>query len=130
MVCAFSKTGVVESTWHTWEKFLTFKELSGIAFFSLLMVLGSNIVSNVRMVMSAGPFIGNIGNDSIGWILLSFKTKTAGNLTLIGSVANVIVAESAKNYSNLNFLEYLKFGFISTLAVLVVGTSISSFIMS
>jgi Na+/H+ antiporter NhaD/arsenite permease-like protein len=130
VVQALSKTGIVESTWRTWQHLLTFKEPSGIALFSLLMVLGSNIVSNVPMVMLAGPFIGNIGNESMGWILLSFTTTIAGNLTLIGSVANIIVAESAKKYYDLGFLEYLKFGFISTVAVLVVGVSTIYLIMN
>lgn len=130
VVHALSKTGIVESTWRTWEHSLTFKKPSGIALFSLLMVLGSNIVSNVPMVMLAGPFIGNIGNESMGWILLSFTTTIAGNLTLIGSVANIIVAESAKNYYDLNFLEYLKFGLVSTIAVLVAGVSIIFLIMA
>jgi Na+/H+ antiporter NhaD/arsenite permease-like protein len=92
--------------------------------FSLLMVLGSNIVSNVPMVMLAGPFIGNIGNESMVLILLSFTTTIAGNLTLIGSVANIIVAESAKKYYELSFLEYLKFGLVSTIVVLIADVSI------
>jgi Na+/H+ antiporter NhaD/arsenite permease-like protein len=130
VVQALSKTGIVENTWRTWEHFLTFKEPSGIAFFSLLMVLGSNVVSNVPMVMLAAPFIGNIGNDSMGWILLSFTTTVAGNLTLIGSVANIIVAESAKKHYDLTFLEYLKFGLISTIAVLIAGVGIIYLIMA
>jgi Na+/H+ antiporter NhaD/arsenite permease-like protein len=130
VVQALSKTGIVESTWRTWEHVLTFKEPSGIALFILLMVLGSNIVSNVPMVMLAGPFIGNIGNESMGWILLSFTTTIAGNLTLIGSVANIIVAESAKKYYELSFLEYLKFGLVSTVVVLLAGVSIIYLLMT
>lgn len=130
VVHAFSKTGIVESAWRTWESDLTFKEPSGIALFSLLMVLGSNVVSNVPMVMLAGPFIGNISNESMGWILLSFTTTIAGNLTLIGSVANIIVAESAKKFYNLTFWEYLKFGLVSTIGVLAVGVSIIYMLMA
>jgi Na+/H+ antiporter NhaD/arsenite permease-like protein len=129
VVQALSKTGIVETTWQTWEHFLTFKEPSGIVLFSLLMVLGTNVVSNVPMVMLTAPFIGSIGNESMGWILLSFTTTIAGNLTLIGSVANIIVAESAKKYYDLTFLEYLKFGLISTIAVLFAGVGIIYLIM-
>lgn len=125
----FTKTGIVETTWQRWEYFLNFKELSGVSLFSLLMVTGSNIVSNVPMVMLAGPFIGKIGSDSMGWILLSFTTTVAGNLTLIGSVANIIVAESAKDHYELGFSEYLKFGFVSTVIVLVVGVGIIYLLM-
>jgi Na+/H+ antiporter NhaD/arsenite permease-like protein len=130
VVQALSKTGIVEKTWRTWEHFLTFKEPSGIALFSLLMMLGSNVVSNVPMVMLAAPFIGNIGNESMGWILFAFTTTVAGNLTLIGSVANIIVAEGAKTHYDLTFIEYLKFDLISTLAVLLAWVCIIYLMMA
>jgi len=46
----------------------------------------------------------------------------AGNLTLLGSVANLIVAESARRQGvNLSFGEYLKAGLPITLLTLIVG---------
>ena len=54
-------------------------------------------------------------------MLLGFVTTAAGNLTLIGSVANIIVAEQARHVYDLGFFEYLRFGLVSTLIVLALG---------
>jgi Na+/H+ antiporter NhaD/arsenite permease-like protein len=56
--------------------------------------------------------------------LLGFVSTVAGNLTLLGSVAHVIVAERARQHHELGFLEYLRFGAASTLLVLAVGVPI------
>ncbi len=50
-------------------------------------------------------------------------TTLAGNLTLLGSVANLIVVESARREGvHLSFTEYLKTGTPISLASLTVGT--------
>jgi len=61
--------------------------------------------------------------------MLSFSTTIAGNLTLVGSVANIIVAEGARNDYTLGFFEYLRFGFVSTIAVLTTGITMIYFMM-
>ncbi|OPZ46252.1 MAG: hypothetical protein BWY92_01904 [Firmicutes bacterium ADurb.BinA052] len=48
-------------------------------------------------------------------------TTIAGNLTLVGSVANIIVAERAKDAYHLGYIEYLKFGAVSTILSLAAG---------
>jgi Na+/H+ antiporter NhaD/arsenite permease-like protein len=46
----------------------------------------------------------------------------AGNLTITGSVANIIVVESAKPEVEISFLDYLRVGVPITLATLLVGS--------
>ena len=60
---------------------------------------------------------------------MAWVSTIAGNLTLIGSVANLIVAEKAKSCAdyNLTFLEYLKFGLPSTIVVLFTGLPVVYF---
>ena len=62
-------------------------------------------------------------------VLLAWVSTIAGNFTLIGSVANLIVAEKGRYISNyrLGFWEYLKFGFCSTAIVLFAGLPIVYF---
>jgi Na+/H+ antiporter NhaD/arsenite permease-like protein len=48
-------------------------------------------------------------------------STVAGNLTLLGSVANLIVAERARQHYELGFFEYLRFGLASTVVVLAIG---------
>lgn len=72
-------------------------------------VLLSNLVSNVPAVLLMKPLISDANTQ--GWLLLAAGSTLAGNLTLLGSVANLIVAEAAaKQGYRLNFWEHLRFG--------------------
>ena len=124
VVAGLAKTGLMERIWLPAAPHLTLDRAGGLARFSLLMTLGSNLVSNVPMVLLTGPYLGNLGAASLGWVLLAFTTTIAGNLTLIGSVANIIVAEQAKDVYHLGFWEYLRFGAVSTLLVLAAGVPV------
>lgn len=120
---ALAKTGFLDLSWKILSPYMNLSTLSGVFLFSAFMTIGSQLISNVPMVLLTGPYLEQIGTK-FGWVLLAFTTTIAGNLTLIGSVANIIVAERAKQYYCLGFWEYLRFGFISTLVVLVVGVLI------
>ncbi|MBK9753630.1 MAG: anion transporter [Nannocystis sp.] len=89
-----------------------------LAAFTGLLALGSNVVSNVPMVLLAGPEIAAYADPRMAWVLLALVTTVAGNFTLLGSVANLIVAEQAAPQHELGFFEYLRFGVVSTLLVL------------
>lgn len=94
----------------------------GIASFSISSALLSNIVSNVPAVLLYRPIIPQLANPDQAWLILGMATTFAGNLTLIGSVANLIVAESAKkHFIKLSFVEYLKSGIIITVISLLFG---------
>lgn len=56
----------------------------------------------------------------MAWIILSWVSTIAGNLTLIGSAANIIVAE-LNTTSEMTFTRYFKFGFPTTLIITTVG---------
>lgn len=79
--------------------------------FSILGVtaLLSNLVSNVPAVLLLHHLIPH--PDDRTWLLLAASSTLAGNLTLLGSVANLIVAEAvAKQGYRLSFWEHLRFG--------------------
>jgi hypothetical protein len=63
-------------------------------------------------------------------VLLPFTTTVAGNFTLIGSVANIIVAERARDHCALGFVEYLRFVLPSTILVLVAGVTTTCLVMA
>ncbi len=84
----------------------------------------SNVVSNVPAVLLYRPIIPNLPNPEQAWLILGMATTFAGNLTLIGSVANLIVAETAKkHFVKLSFVEYLKSGLLITILSLAVGVT-------
>ena len=84
-------------------------------------VLGSNIFSNVPFVLVAGKWISNFSNPELMWKVMALATTFAGNLTILGSVANIIVVESARGHVEVGFWDYAKFGIPVTLATTVVG---------
>lgn len=87
-----------------------------------LSVLGvtallSNLVSNVPAVLLLQHLIPDL--DSRTWLLLAATSTLAGNLTLLGSVANLIVAEAVKKLGySLTFWEHLRFGLPLTVITL------------
>lgn len=115
------QTGLVERAWTAVSPWVNLHGPAGTAAFTAVVVAGSNVVSNVPMTLLAGPHMEALGSPKLGWVMLAFVSTVAGNLTLLGSVANIIVAERARAHYELGFFEYLKFGVVSTLAVLAVG---------
>ena len=59
------------------------------------------------------------------WYQLALTSTLAGNLTLVGSVANLIVAEAAaKEGVHVGFLDYLRVGVPLTLVTTAAGLAI------
>ncbi len=122
VVAGLERTGFVERVWTAARPGLDLSTPAGLGLFTLLVVVGSNLVSNVPLVLLTGPYLGGLGAPPVlAWSALAFVSTIAGNLTLIGSVANIIVAEGAKEHYTLGFVEYLRFGLVSTLLVLAAG---------
>ena len=92
-----------------------------LAWFS---VAGSNIFSNVPFVLVAGKWISNFSQPELMWKVLALATTFAGNLTILGSVANIIVVESARGRCEVGFWDYAKYGIPITLLTTVAGVAI------
>jgi Na+/H+ antiporter NhaD/arsenite permease-like protein len=84
-------------------------------------VAGSNIFSNVPFVLVAGKWINNFAQPELMWKVMALATTFAGNLTIIGSVANIIVVESARKHAEIGFWEYARLGIPVTVLTTVVG---------
>jgi Na+/H+ antiporter NhaD/arsenite permease-like protein len=85
---------------------------------------GSNIFSNVPFVLVAGQWLPHFADPPLMWKVMALATTFAGNLTLLGSVANLIVVESARGHLEVGFWDYARFGIPVTLLTLVVGTAL------
>lgn len=120
VVRGFAMTGLPDEAWAKVPE-PGLSSLGGRAILSAVLAVGSNVVSNVPIVMVAAPKIAALGAGDAGWHLAAMATTFAGNLTLLGSVANIIVAEGAREHHELGFLEYLKFGVLSTVVSLSIG---------
>jgi Na+/H+ antiporter NhaD/arsenite permease-like protein len=85
-------------------------------------VVLSNLVSNVPAVMLFRPIVPALPHPHEAWLTLAMATTLAGNLTLLGSVANLIVAELARTRGvQLTFVEYLKAGTPIAVVTLLIG---------
>ncbi|MEG4092649.1 anion transporter [Microcoleus sp. Pol12B4] len=83
-------------------------------------VILSNLISNVPAVLVLQSVI--VKTDTQAWLLLAAGSTLAGNLTLLGSVANLIVAEvSGKSGDRLTFKEHLRFGLPLTFVTLAIA---------
>jgi Na+/H+ antiporter NhaD/arsenite permease-like protein len=92
-----------------------------LAWFS---ALGSNVFSNVPFVLVAGKWIGNFAQPELMWKVMALATTLGGNLTILGSVANIIVVESARGHVEVGFWDYARFGIPVTILTTIVGMAI------
>ncbi|HEY7040781.1 MAG TPA: anion transporter [Methylomirabilota bacterium] len=82
----------------------------------------SNLVSNVPAVLLFKTVIPTFGEPVRAWLILAMASTMAGNLTIVGSVANLIVVEQARGAGiRIGFLEHGKVGVPITLLTLVAG---------
>jgi Na+/H+ antiporter NhaD/arsenite permease-like protein len=106
------------------EKLGILNLFSGLVY-TPLSILGvtavlSNLVSNVPAVLLLQRLIPH--PDTKTWLLLAASSTLAGNLTLLGSVANLIVAEAVKKLGyHLSFWEHLRFGLPLTILTLMLA---------
>lgn len=88
-----------------------------------LFLAGSNLVSNVPFILVVQDELARFENRELAWELLAMASTFAGNLTLLGSVANVIVAERGREVGGMGFFAYLKVGFPLALLTTALGTA-------
>jgi Na+/H+ antiporter NhaD/arsenite permease-like protein len=87
-----------------------------------IFLVGSNVVSNVPFILVVRDQMSSISDPTLAWELLAMASTFAGNLTLLGSVANVIVAESAREIGGFGFWQHLRVGLPLSLLTTALGT--------
>jgi Na+/H+ antiporter NhaD/arsenite permease-like protein len=93
------------------------------AIFTAFVALLGNLVSNVPAVMLMRSIIPSLADPQRMWLLLAAASTLAGNLTITGSVANIIVVETSRPEANIGFREYFRIGLPVTLITLVMGAA-------
>ena len=84
----------------------------------------SNLVSNVPAVLLLQPLADAAADPAHAWLVVAMASTFAGNLTLVGSVANLIVVQSAAAAGiRVGFWRHLVVGVPLTLATLAVGVA-------
>jgi Na+/H+ antiporter NhaD/arsenite permease-like protein len=120
----FIVTGAIEVTGLSQQLFQIASPLihGGVPALSLTTGVLSNVVSNVPAVLLLRPEIATLPNAQQAWLTLAMSSTLAGNFTLLGSAATLIVAEvAAASGVKLSFMAYLKAGIPITILTMAVG---------
>ena len=87
-----------------------------------VMVTLSNLISNVPAVILWRHSVATLPDPALVWRVVAMSATFAGNLLLIGSVANLIVAEKAEERGiRIGFWEYARVGIPVTVLTVVWG---------
>jgi len=124
VVAGIAHAGVLDELFTAVEPVVARGDLAGDVAFIALVVIASNAVSNVPLVLVAVAWIPHMPEPTWGYIMLAVASTLAGNLTLFGSVANIIVMESAGPRGEIGFWRFLRYGLVITVADLVVAFAI------
>jgi Na+/H+ antiporter NhaD/arsenite permease-like protein len=96
--------------------------LGSVPILAAIAAVLSNLVSNVPAVLVLAPFVRDLAQPEPAWLTLAMASTLAGNFTILGSVANLIVVERARNLGvSIGFWDYFRIGAPLTLATLAVG---------
>ena len=83
----------------------------------------SNLVSNVPAVLMMKPFVEALPDHATAWLTIAMASTLAGNFTVLGSIANLIVVQiAAARGVGISFWAYFRVGAPLTLVTLVIGT--------
>lgn len=95
---------------------------------TVVVAILSNLVSNVPAVLLFRPLYPALGPSRAVALLIASASTYAGNLTVVGSIANLIVIEQARlRKVNVTFADYLRVGVPITLITLTINTAILAF---
>lgn len=98
-----------------------------IPVFSAVTVVASNIVSNVPYVVLVRDLVPQLADPPRMWLVLAMASTLAGNLTIPGSVATLIVLEAAREHGQVSFWEFLRVGVPVTCVTVLLGAAMLFF---
>lgn len=124
VVAGIQHAGVIDRLFHPIQSLVARGDVLGDLAFIAIIVVGSQIVSNVPLVLVAVAWVPHMPDPTWGYIMLAVSSTLAGNLTLFGSVANIIVMESAGPRGEIGFRKFLRYGAVLALVDLALAFAI------
>ncbi|KAB1204855.1 putative transporter arsB [Morella rubra] len=126
-----NKTGIPSTFWDLLASYAQIDHVSGVAVLAIVILVMSNLASNVPTVLLLGGQVAasaatiSAAEEKRAWLILAWVSTVAGNLSLLGSAANLIVCEQARRLPplgyTLSFWTHLKFGLPSTFVITAIG---------
>jgi Na+/H+ antiporter NhaD/arsenite permease-like protein len=97
--------------------------LDQVTVLSTVTALLSNLVSNVPAVLVLKPFVDTLKDRDTAWLVIAMASTLAGNFTVLGSIANLIVVQrAAASGVAIGFWDYFRVGAPLTIITLAIGT--------
>lgn len=97
------------------------KQLAGV---SGLMLILSNLVSNVPAVLLFKPIVASFPDSHFIWLVVASSSTLAGNATPLSSVANLIVLQQAGKRVFISFWQFTRVGLVITLLTTLASMGI------
>ena len=92
-----------------------------LVFIHIISLVFSQLISNVPLTVVMLPMMKTAGSEIL-WLGLASASTLAGNATIIGAMANLIVIESAQNKGvKISFMDFFKPGIIVSLSTLLIS---------
>ena len=117
VIAGLEKTGAPERLFAAASRY----HMDRLVPFTLFSALLSNLVSNVPAVLVFKGFVRHLADPGRAWLALAMSSTLAGNLTVLGSVANLIVVQKASSQVKISFWEYARVGIPLTVVTLAFG---------
>ncbi len=115
VVAGVAHAGVLQRVFDAVSPIVARGDTTGDLVFIALVVVASNIVSNVPLVLVAVAWVPHMPEPTWGYVMLAVASTRAGNLTLFGSIANIIVMETAGPRGEISFWRFLRYGSVVTI---------------
>jgi Na+/H+ antiporter NhaD/arsenite permease-like protein len=121
VVRGVEKSGALELAFAKLGPLFARPDFLGVVAFALFIVVASNLISNVPLVLVAVKLVPSLPDPSRGYVVLAMASTLAGNLTLFGSMANLIVFEGAGERGKIGFRRFAAYGSVVTLVTLAIA---------
>jgi Na+/H+ antiporter NhaD/arsenite permease-like protein len=124
VVRGVEKSGALQAAFDYLTPLFARPGVLGLLAFAAFIVIASNLISNVPLVLVAVKLVPAMPNPTRGYVLLAMASTLAGNLTLFGSMANLIVFESAGDAGRIGFRRFAAYGALITSATLLIALAV------
>lgn len=124
VVGALQRSGATAALATAAGRFMHGEGIASFWAFGAISVVCSNLFANVPYVLVAAEWIETLPEPTMMWYILAFSSTVAGNLTILGAVANIIVIDRARGVCEVSFWDFLRFGVPSTGLNFVIGMGV------
>lgn len=124
LVYGVGKVGLAEALFARVRPLLGHDPLRQALVFGAFTEVLSQLVSNVPFVILASQWMPHFADPPLMWLSMALFSTLAGNLTIVGSVANIIVLESAGEDGRIGFWRFLRYGVVITVLTSAVGFAV------